>query len=106
MTSTAWPDRSATRMVLRSVLTTPLTWGAQASGAGRMRNRRPLVGRDPHRRGRMLGNFLPVQDGELSLLRLDQRGQTLHPVAVVAIENVTNLADLGLVNVTTHHAVD
>ena len=37
---------------------------------------------------------------------LDQGGAALHPVAVVAVEDAVDLADLGLVDVAADDAVD
>src|SRR5215831_1617440 len=98
MTSTAWPAASTPRMVLRSVITTPLTCGAHASVASRMRKSRLLFlyrrggcGRRGARR-----DFLPMQDRELTLLALHERRQALDPITVVAIQNTADRADLRL----------
>src|SRR5437899_1174801 len=93
-------------MVLRNVMTTPLTWGAQASVASRMRNRDLLACSFGNRGGGAFGDLLPMQNRELALLALHQGSETFHPVAFVAVQNATNRADLRLVDVTAHHAVD
>src|SRR5215510_9570393 len=94
MTSTAWPAASTPRMVSRSVITTPLTCGAHASVASRMRNRDLLSGGG----GRLRRDLLPVQDRQLPVGILDESGEALDPVAVVAVEDSADRADLGLVD--------
>src|SRR5215831_19722981 len=97
MTSTACPAASTPRMVLRSVITTPLTCGAHASVASSMRNRDLLFrGRCDRCSGQGL-DFLPAQDRQLSVGVLDQCGQTFDPVAIVAIQNPADRTDLRLV---------
>ena len=47
----------------------------------------------------------PINDLELSRVRLDKRGEALNPITVVAIQNPVDIPDLGLVNMATHHTV-
>src|ERR1700757_3919324 len=106
MTSTTCPAASAPRMVLRSVITTPLTCGSQASVASRMRNRPPLLQRGYDGRRGQVFDLFPVQDGKLPLGVFHQRGQALDPIAIVAVENATDRAHFGLVDMAADHAVD
>src|SRR5262245_49022318 len=95
-------------MVLRKVITTPLTCGAQASVASRMRKfgLPPLYCRGRHGSRGTRRDLLPVQDRELALLALHQSRQALDPVAIVAIEDTADRAELRLVDVPAHDTVD
>src|SRR5213593_848234 len=93
-------------MVLRNVITTPLTCGAHASVASRIRNRCLLSRRRGNGGGAASGDLLPMQDRELTVLAFHERGEALDPVPVIAIENAANRSDLGLVDVPAHHAID
>src|SRR5688500_11449751 len=115
-TCTSWPQRTSQAMVLRNVTTTPFTCGAQASVARRMRKLASLGGR---RAGKAWpGNSpvidagalqrsdrLPIDDPELARVGFHQRGETLDPVPVVAEEDSAAVADLGLVDLGAHDAV-
>lgn len=46
-----------------------------------------------------------MHDAQFVVARLDERGQTFHPVAVVAVEQSVDLADLGAVDVPADHTV-
>ena len=48
----------------------------------------------------------PVDDAQAAVEILDQRGAALDPVAVVAVEDAVDGADLGVMDVAAHHAVD
>jgi hypothetical protein len=56
-----------------------------------------------------VGSFVvrrsPRDDRQLAGVVLDERGQALDPVAVVAVENAVDVADFGLVDVPAHDAV-
>ena len=45
-------------------------------------------------------------DAQAAVEMLDQRRAALHPVAVVAVEDAVDVADLGLMDVAADHAVD
>src|SRR5512132_859058 len=92
-------------MVLRNVMTTPFTCGVHASVASRMRNRFLLVGSSVHRGSGVLGDLLPVQNRELSVRAFHERGKTLDPVAIVAIQNAADPTNLRLVDVAAHDTV-
>jgi hypothetical protein len=47
-----------------------------------------------------------VHDAQPAVEVLDQRGAAFDPVAVVAVEDAVDRADLGVVDVPAHHAVD
>lgn len=51
-------------------------------------------------------HFRPVQDLEAAIEVLDHRRTTLHPVAIVAIDDPLAIADLSRVNVTTNDAIE
>src|SRR5688572_9076801 len=117
ITCTSWPQRSSQAMVLRNVTTTPFTCGAQASVARRMRKLASFRG---HRAGKagpgsssVVGagtlqrrDRLPVDDPHLACVRLHQRGEAFDPVAVVAVEDPADVADLGLVDVAADDPVE
>src|SRR6516225_1562969 len=105
MTSTTWPAASAPRIVFRSVMTTPLIWGVHASVASRMRKRHLLL-HNGRRFGDLGCNVLPVQDKKFPRVVLDEGRKALDPVAIVAIQNAADGADLGFVNVPAYHAVE
>ena len=48
----------------------------------------------------------PVYDAQAAVEILDQGGAALDPIAVVAIEHAVDGADLGVMDVAAHHAVD
>ncbi|HST02619.1 MAG TPA: hypothetical protein VLJ84_13255, partial [Usitatibacter sp.] len=50
--------------------------------------------------------LLPVDDPEFAGLQLHQRREAFHPIAVVAIEDPADVADLRLVDVPADHAVE
>ncbi|ABA51161.1 hypothetical protein BURPS1710b_1413 [Burkholderia pseudomallei 1710b] len=56
-------------------------------------------------RGGRRAHHGPVDDLQLALHRLDERGQALDPVAVVAVQHAVDVADLGLVDVAADDAV-
>src|SRR3979490_2716232 len=97
-TSTSCPHRCSHATVFLSVTTTPLICGAQASVTRRIRNVRSSEAHGL--------DCLPVDDSKLTVLELHQRGEALDPVAVVAIEDPADVADLRLVGVPAHHAVE
>ena len=68
-----------------------------ASRAGAWYGSTELLARD------LLG---PVHDAQAAVEILDQRGAALHPVAVVAVEDAVDVADLGVMDVAADHAVD
>src|SRR5688572_17844861 len=116
-TCTSWPQRSSQAMVLRNVTTTPFTCGAQASVASSMRKLASPWGRRAGKAGPgsslVIGagalqrrDRLPVDDPELARMRFDQRGEAFDPVAVVAVEDPADVADLRLVDVAAHDAVE
>src|SRR5688572_9068949 len=113
-TRTSCPQRSSHATVLESVTTTPLTCGAQASVARRMRKLPSLVvvpntlrgKRRLAARGLQGRDRLPVDDAQLARFGLHERREALHPVAVVAVEDSLDLADLGLVDVAADHPVE
>src|SRR5260221_1264967 len=82
--------RSGPRPVFVKVTTTPLICGAHASVTSRIR----------------MQALLPVDDPEFAAVELHQRGEALDPIAVVAVEDSADVADLGLVDVAAHHAVE
>ncbi len=47
----------------------------------------------------------PMHDRQSAVEILDQGGAAFHPVAVVAVEDAVDVADLGLVDVPAHHAI-
>src|SRR5215510_15826420 len=106
MTSTEWPAASTPRIVLRNVITTPLTCGVQASVASRMRNGCLLVHGRLHRGGGPRHYLLPMQDGQLPFPVLHERRETFDPVAVVAIQDIADRADLGLMDVSAYDSVN
>ena len=48
----------------------------------------------------------PIDDLQLAVGMLDERGQALDPVAVVGVEHAVDVAHLGVVDVAADHAVD
>ena len=48
----------------------------------------------------------PVDDGDMALRVLGERGAALHPVAVVVIGDAAEIANLGSVDMAAHDAVD
>ena len=48
----------------------------------------------------------PVHDAQPAVEILDQRRATLDPVAVVAVQDAVDVADLGMMNVTADNAID
>src|SRR5258706_4281868 len=89
-TRTSCPQRSSHLTVLVNVTTTPLICGAHASVTSRMR----------------MQALLPVDDPEFAAFELHQRGEAFHPVAVVAVEDPADVADLRLVDVSAHDALE
>src|SRR5882724_10689181 len=102
-TCTSCPHRSSHATVFLSVTTTPLICGAQASVTRRMRNFRSFEG-DGIAAQRL--DRLPVDDLQLPGVELHERREALHPVAVVAIEDAADVADLRLVDVAADDAVE
>src|SRR5260221_5755388 len=89
-TRTSCAQRSSHLTVFVKVTTTPLIWGRHASVTSRIR----------------MHALLPVDHPEFAAVELHQRGEALHPIAVVAVEDSADVADLGLVDVAAHHAVE
>src|SRR5262245_9506585 len=101
--SISCPAASRQRIVFRSVTTTPLTCGVQASVTSRMRKRLLLQRRHRHPTC-PLGDVAPVDDAKLTALGLHERREALDPVAVVAVQDAVDLTDLGFVDVPAHHS--
>src|SRR4051794_21113957 len=110
-TSTRWPRPVSTPTTLVMVWTTPLTCGRQASETMAIRKSallrcQPRRDVGPHHRllaRRLLG---PAHDAQAAVEVLDQGGAALHPVAVIAVEDAVDGADLGVMDVAADHAVD
>ena len=95
---------ASSRIVLRSVTTTPLICGVHASVTIRMRMRafpgsRHALGCRHRCRLRLAraavhrARFLPTQDRQRAVVRLDEGGEALDPVAGVAVEDVADRAN-------------
>src|SRR5579883_1312869 len=101
------------RTMVSMVRTTPLICGLQASETMAIRKSFSLRSY-PHRgviaqhAAGALARVLvgPAQDAQAAVEILDQRGAALDPVAVVAVEDAVDGADLGMVDMAAHHAVD
>src|SRR5258708_14855583 len=89
-TRTSCAQRSSHLTVFVKVTTTPLICGAHGWVTRRIR----------------MQALLPVDDPEFAAVELHQRGEALDPIAVVAVEDSADVADLGLVDVAAHHAVE
>ena len=64
-------------------------------------------GRQPRQHGIAPRDLLgPVHDAQATIEVLDQRGAAFDPVAVIAVEDAIDVADLGVVDVAADHAVD
>ena len=94
------------------VRTTPLICGRQASETMAMRNPAysaaswagaSRVGSLDDSARALLG---PAHDAQAALEILDQRRAAFDPVAVVAVEDAVDVADLGVVDVAADHAID
>ena len=51
-------------------------------------------------------DVVPAQNRQAAVEVLHQRGEAFDPVAVVAIQHAADVADLGLVDVAAHDAVE
>ena len=68
---------------------------------------RGLADRDGDRNaGHLLAHLRPIDQAQMAVEILDQRGAAFDPVAVIAVENTVDLADLGAMDVSAHHGVD
>ena len=52
-----------------------------------------------------LARLAAVDDLEPAIVVLDERGERLHPVAIVAIKHAIDVTDLGVVDMPAHHAI-
>ena len=53
-----------------------------------------------------LEDFVPAHDAQFAVGGFDERGQTFHPVAVVAVHDAVDVANFGLVDVAADDAVE
>src|SRR5260221_2768461 len=50
--------------------------------------------------------LVPPDNGKRPIVRLDERGQALHPIAGIAVQHAADVADLRVVDVPADHAVE
>ena len=102
MTFVSWPSWLSSSTVRISVRTTPFTCGSQASETMTMRIS-SWRGQAQHREA---AQARPFQDLEPAVGMLHQGRAALDPIAVVAIEDGAELADLGLMDMAADDTVD
>src|ERR1700743_588446 len=108
MKPTVWPIFSSSLPVVLSVRTTPLICGCHASVMNRILTlwAGSLCGCALAFRVLVQPKLRSVEDFQLPTLMLDQRGAAFDPVAVVAVGDAVDLADVGVVDVAADGAVD